>query len=398
MRKVARKCVFLISGLLSGTGTLWAQGPKPESSLSNPFVLMMVAIIVVLALIIILLGRIVTGAAITRSQREKKESESKNKQQAAATLVTIFLVFFSGYVFAQDKPVVSEATESIINGLSSTAYYAIIGVIFLEMLIITVLLFMLKSLLNIEKVALQITEGRQIIQKVPKASWWDRFNKFKPIHQEADIDLGHDYDGIRELDNRLPPWWLYGFYISIIVAAIYLYRYHIAHSAPLPREQYELDVLAANKAKQEYLKKAANNVDETTVKLLKDPASIAAGKQIFETTCFPCHGKDGQGIVGPNLTDDYWLHGGTINDVFKTIKYGYPDKGMKSWKDDFSPIQIAELASFVKSLHGTNPPNPKAPQGTLYTEESGENSHLRDSTKEIHPKSGHENREEGGKK
>ena len=398
MRKVVRNSLFLITGLFSGTGTLWAQGPKPESSLSNPFVLMMVAIILVLALIIILLGRIVTGAAINRSEREKKERETKNKQQAAATLVTIFLLFFSGYALAQDKPVVPEATESIINGLSTTAYYTIIGVIFLEMLIITVLLFMLKSILEIEKTALQAKERRQVTQKVSQTSWWERFNKFKPIHQEADIDLGHDYDGIRELDNRLPPWWLYGFYISIIVAAIYMYRYHIAHSAPLPREQYELDVLAANKAKQEYLKKAANNVDETTVKLLKDPASIAAGKQIFETTCFPCHGKDGQGIVGPNLTDDYWLHGGTINDVFKTIKYGYPDKGMKSWKDDFSPVQIAELASFVKSLHGTNPPNPKAPQGTLYIEESGENGHRTDSTKEIHPKSGHEKMEKEEKK
>ena len=123
--------------------------------------------------------------------------------------------------------------------------------------------------------------------------------------------------------------------------------------------------------KAAYLEKAANNVDENTVKLITDKDQLAAAKQIFTTVCAACHTATGAGNVGPNLTDDYWLHGGSIKDVFKTIKYGWPDKGMKSWKDDYSPVQIAQLASYVKSLHGTNPPNPKAPQGTLYTEEGG---------------------------
>jgi len=117
------------------------------------------------------------------------------------------------------------------------------------------------------------------------------------------------------------------------------------------------------------MKKSANNVDETTVKLLSDNANLAVGKDLFMASCTACHGKLGEGTVGPNLTDDYWLHGGGLKDVFKSIKYGWPDKGMKSWKEDFSPMQIAQLTSYIKTLKGTNPPKAKEKQGDLYTEE-----------------------------
>ena len=190
------------------------------------------------------------------------------------------------------------------------------------------------------------------------------------MKEEASIDLGHDYDGIRELDNRLPPWWIYGFYLTIFIACIYLWRYHVSHSAPLSKEEYAISVQNAEIEKQEYLKHAANSVDENTVKLLTSADDLDAGKKIFTTICSACHRPDGGGAVGPNLTDDYWLHGGTIKDVFKTIKYGWPEKGMKSWKDDYTPLQIAQIASYVKSLHGSNPASPKAPQGTLFVEDA----------------------------
>lgn len=367
--------VFLLS-----TASSWADGPKPESSISNPFVVLMVIIILFLGLIIALLARLVLGAAFLKRDREKKESESKIGQGTATTIVTTVLLFISIGLFAQDKVREATSASSAINGLALTAYYAIVSVAFLELVVIIALLMMLRSFLGIERKAILLAASSSNAG-VPQESWWDKFNKFKPIQQEATIDLGHNYDGIRELDNRLPPWWLYGFYITILFAAIYLYRYHVAHSAPLPHEQYELDVAAADKAKAEYLKKAANNIDESTVKLLSDATSLAAGKQIFETSCFPCHGKFGEGLVGPNLTDDYWLHGGSVSDVFKTIKYGYPEKGMKSWKDDFSPVQIAQVVSYIKSLRGTNPPNGKAPQGTLYQEAGGKtDSTKKDST------------------
>jgi cytochrome c oxidase cbb3-type subunit 3 len=116
-----------------------------------------------------------------------------------------------------------------------------------------------------------------------------------------------------------------------------------------------------------YLASAKENVDENSVVQL-DAAGAAQGKILFAKTCTPCHLAEGQGSVGPNLTDDYWIHGGAIKDIFKTIKYGYPDKGMQSWQTTYSPVQLQQLATFIRTLKGTNPPNPKAPQGDLYIE------------------------------
>jgi cytochrome c oxidase cbb3-type subunit 3 len=161
---------------------------------------------------------------------------------------------------------------------------------------------------------------------------------------------------------------LYGFYLSIVVAGIYMYRYHISHSAPLPVEELQIAMAKADIEKQEYLKKSANLVDETNVRFLGDAEAVASGKKIFDLNCGACHGSKGEGTVGPNLTDEYWLHGGSISDVFKSIKYGWPEKGMKSWKDDFSPAQMAQLTSFIKTLKGTNPPNAKARQGELFVD------------------------------
>ena len=118
------------------------------------------------------------------------------------------------------------------------------------------------------------------------------------------------------------------------------------------------------------MKKSANKVDENTVVYLKDVADIDAGKKIYTTACVACHLADAGGSVGPNLTDDYWIHGGSIKDIFKTLKYGWPEKGMKSWKDDYTPQQLAQITSYVKSLVGTKPAKPKEPQGVLYEEKA----------------------------
>ena len=136
----------------------------------------------------------------------------------------------------------------------------------------------------------------------------------------------------------------------------------------------------------EFMKTSANNVDESTVKMLTDPSDLNTGKDIFISTCAACHGKFGEGTVGPNLTDEYWLHGGGVKDIFKTIKYGWPDKGMKSWKEDFSPVQIAQLTSYIRTLKGSNPPKPKDMQGELYIEkdiQADSTSVTTDSTKTI---------------
>jgi cytochrome c oxidase cbb3-type subunit 3 len=234
--------------------------------------------------------------------------------------------------------------------------------------VIFILLYLLKNILPKKAKLAKVVVG--VEQKAEaKIHWWNKINRFKPIEQEADLDLNHDYDGIRELDNRLPPWWIYGFYVTIIFAAVYLWRYHVSHTAPSSEQEYQLAMKEAEEQKARYLKNSANNVDENTVKLLTQASDLDAGKKVFEQNCTPCHGKAAEGnTVGPNLTDDYWLHGGSLSDVFKSVKYGWPDKGMRSWKDDFSPLQIAQITSYLKSLHGTNPPNAKEPQGDLYKE------------------------------
>ncbi|MCY1542133.1 cytochrome c oxidase, cbb3-type, subunit III [compost metagenome] len=139
-------------------------------------------------------------------------------------------------------------------------------------------------------------------------------------------------------------------------------------------EEYAIEVQKGEAAKLAYLASAANNVDENTVTTLTDAADIEAGKTVFVQVCAACHGADGGGSVGPNLTDDYWLHGGGIKDIFRTITVGVQDKGMKSWKEDYSPKQIQQIASYIKTLHGTKPSTPKASQGELYIEEIKENS------------------------
>lgn len=184
-----------------------------------------------------------------------------------------------------------------------------------------------------------------------------------PVEEEEKVETDHEYDGIRELDNNLPPWWLAGFYLSILFAVVYVLRYHVFESAPLQEEAFRMEMAQAEAERAEYLKNAANLVDETSVTALTDEGRILSGQAIFNEKCAVCHAKDGGGGVGPNLTDYYWLHGNSIADVFSTIKYGVPAKGMISWKDQMSPAQIQEVASYILTLEGTEPANPKEPQG-----------------------------------
>jgi cytochrome c oxidase cbb3-type subunit 3 len=366
------KWKVIIFILLIAPASVFAAGPPKTSELANPLAIILLVIIVGLLLVIALLANIVINGARVNLQRFMEEK----KRNAIVTKVVSALLFclIGNLAFAAETPTAQTAVaDSAIAGLSLLSFYALLTVIFLEILILIVLLFNLKKLLSQEEAFEEQTQPEGVIAAKKSwlsglFEWWERMNRFRPIKEEAQIDLGHDYDGIHELDNRLPPWWLYGFYLCIIFAGIYLYRYHVAHSAPLSGEEFKIEMVKADIEKQEYLKKSANNVDENTVKLLTNATDLEAAKQTFVTVCAACHRPDGGGNVGPNLTDDYWLHGGGIKDIFKTIKYGWPEKGMKSWKDDYSPLQIEQLASYVKSLHGSHPVNPKDPQGTLYSD------------------------------
>ena len=186
----------------------------------------------------------------------------------------------------------------------------------------------------------------------------------RPLSEEKDITLDHEFDGITELDNPTPAWFMWLFYISIVFAGGYLLTYHVFDWGKLQEEEYVVEVEQAEAAKKAFLAKSADVIDENTVKETTDAAVISAGAAVFQTNCVACHGDKAQGgAVGPNLTDEYWLHGGKINNVFKTIKYGVPEKGMIAWEKALTPKQISDVTNYIKSLKGTNPPNSKAPQG-----------------------------------
>lgn len=188
-----------------------------------------------------------------------------------------------------------------------------------------------------------------------------------PVKEEKDVLTDHDYDGIQELDNNLPPWWKWMFYLCIGWAFVYFIYYHVLDMGELQEEAYVTEMAEAKAEVAQYLEARALNVDESSVELVLDPERINAGKAIFLSLCKQCHGAAGEGGVGPNMTDDYWINGGGIKNIFTTIKYGVPAKGMISWKDQLSPVQMQNVATYITTLRGTNPPNGKAPQGELYT-------------------------------
>lgn len=358
-----QKALYVLFLLIINSFTASAGGPPVPSSLNNPLALTLVTLMLVLLVIIFMLGRLLTGIAEIKLEKEK---EKKPKPNATVTTALILggLLTSTG-ALAQDAA--PAAAVQTIGGLSVSIFYIMIGILFIEMLVILALIINIRFLL--QKDAIPTVETSQ--KKIPAlASLWSRMNKFKPVEKESEIELDHDYDGIRELDNRLPPWWLYGFYVSIIFSVVYLWRYHVAYSAPLSKEELEISVKQADEEIKAYLAKKGDAVDENTVAYTTDAQDLAEGKKIFVAACVACHKADGGGLVGPNLTDDNWLHGGDAKSVFKTIKYGI--NAMPPWQNSYSNKQLAQVTSYIKSLRGTNPPEAKAAEGEVYKEAAAE--------------------------
>jgi cytochrome c oxidase cbb3-type subunit 3 len=202
----------------------------------------------------------------------------------------------------------------------------------------------------------------------------------KPLEEESEIILDHNYDGIKELDNKLPPWWVYMFYATILFGVIYLARFHVFNDYTQDME-YEMEVAEARAAIEEYKKTAKDLVDINTVELLTDAADLSAGKAIFASNCVVCHMADGGGGIGPNLADEYWILGGGIKNVFKTIYEGGRDgKGMIAWKQTLKPAEMAQVASYLLTFQGTEPANPKAAEGDVWVDENAPKKAETDST------------------
>lgn len=273
-----------------------------------------------------------------------------------------FIILLSNFIAAQ-------STTTTPPDFTSKYYDAVAGGLIL-ILIISAAAFLFFG-----------TEEKEVKVKVKKESVIIKFFKringaltgAVPIEKENEIVMADDYDGIRELDNRVPPWFSYLFYVTIIFAVIYLFNFHV-FDGKLQEQEYADEMVVAENLRAELLKSGAL-INEETVTFVNDPAVIESGKTIFSTYCISCHAPDGGGLIGPNLTDDYWINGGGIKNIYRVISNGVLAKGMLSWKQQLNPKQIQDVASFVISLKGTKPANAKLPQGTLYVEA--------DSTKDL---------------
>lgn len=213
----------------------------------------------------------------------------------------------------------------------------------------------------------------KVVKEKQPSVFWSKvrhyLTKSTPIEKEQEVLLAdHNYDGIKELDNRIPPWFSGLFYATILFSIWYMLHYHVLGTGDLQEAEYAQEVRIAEIQRAELMRSGAM-INEETVTLVTEPALLESGKQIFVTNCAACHAADGGGLVGPNLTDDYWIHGGGIKNVFKVVKYGVVNKGMLAWQNQLNPKQIQEVASYVLSLHGTTPANPKAPEGEIWKEE-----------------------------
>lgn len=367
MRSVKNKIIVTALGsLLFSITKAQTTNPPVQATASgyNQLAILLILMIIVLAFVIWGMGQVLT--VLGRQLVDKKPGSSK----ALSMLLMLGLSLLAQVTFAQNAPAANETIKEIPNygGLSETAFQFLITVIGLEIIVILFLAFSIRRMYT----ELLPEKIKAVNEKSKLASWWSAmdkriFTKAVAVEKETDVLLDHDYDGIKELDNALPPWWRYGFYFTIVVGLIYLLNFHVFGIGKNPAQEYNAEIENARIEKEIFEANNKDRIDENNVPMA-DASGIKEGEKMFESNCIACHLKGGGGNVGPNLTDNYWLHKGSLNDIYNTIKKGYPEKGMQSWSSQFNPKQISLLASYIRSLKGTNPPNAKAPQGDLYTE------------------------------
>ena len=231
----------------------------------------------------------------------------------------------------------------------------------ISLLVMTSLVILTVSLLLYSAIK-KLTHSPKLPYK-KTLSWWQTFAGLRPIEDEKDMMIKDSHDGIIELDNPTPPWFMYLFYTSILFGVIYLVNYHVIQDGNIQETEYKTDMAIAEKERAIYIKKFAASINENNVDLITTKKDLQAGLTIYQANCVACHGNLGQGGVGPNFTDRFWIHGAGIKDLFKTITNGVAEKGMIAWNKTLNPLQIQQVASYILQLQGTNPPGAKEPQG-----------------------------------
>lgn len=338
--------------LMMNASHAFAQTPAPSSG--NLLAGLMITLSVILAFVIWGMGSVLI--ALSRESLKKKSSGK------LPVILAMGLSLFALSANAQDAAPVEAVSSFNYGGLSATLFWTMSIVLFLEVLCILFLLMLIKRMQ-------QSLEPETAQKESSLKEWWSRFDKkyftkAVSVEKEADILMDHEYDGIRELDNSLPPWWKYGFIATIIGSVIYMFYFHVG-SGKDPIQEYEYEMEKAAVAIAKYNASNVNKIDENNL-TMADAAGIAKGQALYNAACWACHGKQLEGGTGPNLVDDYWIHKGGLTDIYLSIKHGYPDKGMQSWEKVYSANEILYLSSYIKSLEGTNPPGAKGPQGDLW--------------------------------
>ena len=312
----------------------------------------------------------------------KMKNEFMNTKLMKITLIMLLLLS-NNLIYAQNTNILISD-----SGLPKWVEYLVIVVAILLILgvfaVLASVFFMLTNvqftLFDIKKRGAydEVGEGKLVSEKEEEESWWSKVTDVMqgavPVDHEEDVLLDHDYDGIHELDNKLPPWWLGIFYLSILYAVIYMGYYHFGGNGLTSAEKYDRQMEIAQAQVDEYKANQVVFVDEANLVPLTEEADLAAGEKIYKANCVACHGQFGEGGIGPNMTDKYWIHGGDIKDLYKTIKEGVIDKGMQSWVALLPADQMHQVASYMLTFEGTNPPNQKEAQGELYEREVEETS------------------------
>jgi cytochrome c oxidase cbb3-type subunit 3 len=302
--------------------------------------------------------------------RTKQRVSPRSSQSKKAFLVAFFLFANSVGAWAQDTAVSfldDPATKALLP------LYLITAVVFVVLILTLVAAVVALRVINslVEQSAREKAAQLGVVYVQPLSTWeklWENINAMRPIEEEKDLEMNHNYDGIRELDNHLPPWWKGLFYGCVVFAVIYMIVYHVGGSMPLSGAEYEAEVAEANeRARIWRASQPAEVIDQNTLVYAVDAPFIGNGKKLFmSNNCQSCHRNDGGGnSIGPNLTDEYWLHGGDIKNVFSTINNGVVEKAMPAWGKVMSQKDVRDLAFYVMSLQGTKPENAKKPQGEL---------------------------------
>ena len=271
------------------------------------------------------------------------------------------LLIQTGIVKAATPVVIPEASMSS----NDIMLMMVTGMLIIGMLVVAFVLFRISLVL--QKMIPSNTNAvvdAEFEKAMDERTIWQKLAGLRPMKYEQTMMMEHAYDGILEIDNPIPAWFMTLFYGSIIISVVYMVAYHVVGDGQTMTTEYKEQLIEGENIKQAYMKQYASSINENNVTLLKDETSIKEGRKMFTQNCVACHAADGGGGVGPNLTDEFWLHGGSVKSVYHTISEGVAEKGMIAWKKSLNPIQMQQVASYILSLKGTKPANPKEPQGT----------------------------------